>query len=361
MRIEPQSGALEPFVSNAAPGPASRQGATGRGLERPFDVQFGPDGAMYIVDYGVVTVDMSLIEEGKPPYSYEEGTGTIWRVTRDATDFGTLPETYARNYQDVVPLPQVTESFPTLSEADAYDFQRAYVAELAADGFTVNGYKLGFTGEMLPFGTTRSIYGRMFGELQRDSGATIDIGETFVGGNIGFELILVLDDDIEDLPTGEVSAADVADAVARVVPAVEFPDLGFDPPIDLESSDDYLDIIAANAGSRLYVTGAPMDVTALGDLDAIPVRATLDGEATSVDTTAGASLRFPDGQYGALAFLVNVLRENGDPPLQAGDLVFSGALGGDAPADENLGAWVGDFGPLGQVDFTLTDSTATTR
>ena len=276
----------------------------------------------------------------------------------DRADFGTLPETYARNYQDVVPLPQATESLPDFSEADAYDFQRAYVAELEATGLTVNGYKLGFTGDMLPFGTSRSIYGRMFGELQRDSGATIDVSQTFAGGNLGFELVLVLDEDIEDLPAGEVSAADVADAVAQVIPAVEFPDLGFDPPLEPESRDDYLNIIAANAGSRLYVTGQPVDVSALGDLDAIPVRATLNGEATAVDTTAGASLRFADGQYGALAFLVNLLRENGDPSLRAGDIVFSGALGGDAPVAESLGAWLGDFGPLGQVSFTLTDGSA---
>jgi len=82
VRIDPESGQLAPFVSNAAPGPASQQDATGNGLERPFDVQFGPDGAMYIVDYGVVEIDMSLIDQGKPPYAYQEGTGAIWKVTR---------------------------------------------------------------------------------------------------------------------------------------------------------------------------------------------------------------------------------------------------------------------------------------
>jgi glucose/arabinose dehydrogenase len=47
-------------------------------MERPFDVTFGPDGAMYIVDYGVVEIDMDLM----PPYDYQAGTGTVWRVTR---------------------------------------------------------------------------------------------------------------------------------------------------------------------------------------------------------------------------------------------------------------------------------------
>lgn len=81
VRIDPATGELTPFVSNAQPGPASEQEAQGQGMERPFDVTFGADGAMYIVDYGVVTIDMSLTEEGKPPYAYQAGTGTVWKVT----------------------------------------------------------------------------------------------------------------------------------------------------------------------------------------------------------------------------------------------------------------------------------------
>ena len=274
-------------------------------------------------------------------------------------DFGTLPETYTRNYQDVVPLPQATESLPDFSEADAYDFQRAYVVELEANGLTVNGYKLGFTGDMLPFGTSRSIYGRMFGELQRDSGATIDVSQTFAGGNLGFELVLVLDEDIEDLPAGEVSAADVADAVAQVIPAVEFPDLGFDPPLEPESSDDYLNIIAANAGSRLYVTGQAGGRKRLGRPRRHP--------GARHAERGGDGRRHHRGRLAPLRgrpvtarwpFWSTWLRENGDPPLRAGDVVFSGALGGDAPVAESLGACLGDFGPLGQVSFTLTDGSA---
>ncbi|MBW3544788.1 MAG: sugar dehydrogenase [Bacteroidetes bacterium] len=78
VRVDPASGSLSTFVSNMGGGPASEQGMTGKGLERPFDVQFGPDGDMYIVDFGVMTIDMSQA----PPYVYKEGTGVIWKVTR---------------------------------------------------------------------------------------------------------------------------------------------------------------------------------------------------------------------------------------------------------------------------------------
>jgi glucose/arabinose dehydrogenase len=74
----PASGSLEPFVRNRQPGPASTQGMPGEGIERPFDVKFGPDGAMYIVDYGVVDINM----DKAPPYVYRANTGAIWKVSK---------------------------------------------------------------------------------------------------------------------------------------------------------------------------------------------------------------------------------------------------------------------------------------
>jgi glucose/arabinose dehydrogenase len=80
VRIDPATAGVEPFVWNRQPGPASMNGMQGQGLDRPFNVRFGPDGAMYIVDYGVVKIDMSLTKQGKPPYDEVPGTGVIWRV-----------------------------------------------------------------------------------------------------------------------------------------------------------------------------------------------------------------------------------------------------------------------------------------
>lgn len=76
--IDPATGKLEPFIRNIQPGPASAQGRAGSGIEHPFGLRFGPDGAMYIVDYGVVTIDMKK----KPPYAYQPGTGVIWKVSK---------------------------------------------------------------------------------------------------------------------------------------------------------------------------------------------------------------------------------------------------------------------------------------
>jgi glucose/arabinose dehydrogenase len=78
MRVDPATGDLTAFASNNGGGPASLLGEEGKGLERPFDIQFGPDGAMYIVDFGVVNIDMTKM----PPYAYKRGTGVIWKISK---------------------------------------------------------------------------------------------------------------------------------------------------------------------------------------------------------------------------------------------------------------------------------------
>jgi glucose/arabinose dehydrogenase len=79
--IDPQTKRAVPFVRNVRPGPASRQAAKGRGVERPYDVKFGPDGAMYIADYGILNVNPARIREGQVPYEAPPRSGAIWKVT----------------------------------------------------------------------------------------------------------------------------------------------------------------------------------------------------------------------------------------------------------------------------------------
>lgn len=80
--IDPSDGEIVPFIHNAKPGPASAQGAPGMGIERPFDVKFGPDGAMYIVDFGQHAINQARIAEGHLPFEWPPKTGVVWKVTR---------------------------------------------------------------------------------------------------------------------------------------------------------------------------------------------------------------------------------------------------------------------------------------
>jgi glucose/arabinose dehydrogenase len=82
-RIKPNGGDPEPFIINKENGPATQQGGKpGDGIERPFDVKFGPDGAMYIVDYGVHRITVARIAETRLPFEWWPKTGVIWKVTK---------------------------------------------------------------------------------------------------------------------------------------------------------------------------------------------------------------------------------------------------------------------------------------
>jgi glucose/arabinose dehydrogenase len=68
---------VEDFIKNVKEVPASRIGrdaVAGYALERPIDVKFGPDGAMYILDFGQMRT-----KDGKP--DVRPGTGKILRLT----------------------------------------------------------------------------------------------------------------------------------------------------------------------------------------------------------------------------------------------------------------------------------------
>ncbi len=77
VRVDVGTGLVRDFAANKAKGsggPASRL-ETG-GLERPISARFDPSGnALYIVDFGVVTVG----EQGYRPF---KETGVLWRITR---------------------------------------------------------------------------------------------------------------------------------------------------------------------------------------------------------------------------------------------------------------------------------------
>jgi glucose/arabinose dehydrogenase len=82
VQLNPATKEVTPFISNRGGLPGSEQNSLGTAIERPFSVRFGPDGAMYIVDYGQVKIDPSRIAQGREPYAYVQGTGIIWKVSR---------------------------------------------------------------------------------------------------------------------------------------------------------------------------------------------------------------------------------------------------------------------------------------
>ncbi|HWI64984.1 MAG TPA: PQQ-dependent sugar dehydrogenase [Symbiobacteriaceae bacterium] len=74
LRVDPRTRKTEVFARNTEQGPASLTG--GGGFERPAVARFGPDGALYVLDWGHLSVTR------KGPY-HVPYSGVLWRISRD--------------------------------------------------------------------------------------------------------------------------------------------------------------------------------------------------------------------------------------------------------------------------------------
>ncbi len=84
VRVDIKTRRVHDFAVNRIQGPASR--LPHEGFERPSHCQFGPDGSLYVVDWGQIRI---APEEG----GIREiiGTGTLWRIRRTKGPRGELP------------------------------------------------------------------------------------------------------------------------------------------------------------------------------------------------------------------------------------------------------------------------------
>ena len=77
VRVDTTTGEVTDFITNKFSVEASKRSAGG--LEHPSDVTFGPDGAMYITDWGVAHITVDGLK-------LEPNTGVVWRVTARNTN-----------------------------------------------------------------------------------------------------------------------------------------------------------------------------------------------------------------------------------------------------------------------------------
>jgi hypothetical protein len=79
-----RSGQVYDFAVNRMTGPASK--LPHDGFERPSHCQFGPDGALYVVDFGIIHI---APERGG--IRQQIGTGSLWRIRRTGGPQGLVP------------------------------------------------------------------------------------------------------------------------------------------------------------------------------------------------------------------------------------------------------------------------------
>jgi glucose/arabinose dehydrogenase len=84
VRVDMETGQVYDFAVNKRTGPASK--LFHGGFERPSHCQFGPDGALYVVDFGTIHI---APERGAIRQRMD--TGSLWRIRRVAGPQGVTP------------------------------------------------------------------------------------------------------------------------------------------------------------------------------------------------------------------------------------------------------------------------------
>jgi glucose/arabinose dehydrogenase len=84
VRVDMANRRVVDFAVNKIAGPASK--LPHQGFERPSHCQFGPDGALYVVDWG----EIDLAPE-KGGIREQRGTGALWRIRRTEGEVGDAP------------------------------------------------------------------------------------------------------------------------------------------------------------------------------------------------------------------------------------------------------------------------------
>lgn len=232
------------------------------------------------------------------------------------------------------PISPLTNSYPDLTEDEAYRIQDALVA---ARGEAVVGYKLGFTSEAMR--EQMGISGPNHGRLTEDMRVEVDGGavplSALIKPRLEPEIALLLERDLSGpglTPEMVYPALRWAFGALEIVDS-RFRDYRFRAP----------DNTADNSSAARFVLGQPVSLAAVPDLRL--AGALLWRNGRTVDSGVGANAM--GDPVSALAWLANRLGEAGKV-LEAGSIVLTGGLTRAHPAGEG-GTFVAEFGGLGAV------------
>ena len=249
--------------------------------------------------------------------------------------------TLYRARRDRDPIPPITDADPTLTPADAYAIQNAFVALLLEDGGSVVGYKLGLTSKPMQelLGVDQPDYGPVLSSMVFDDGTTLPTG-SYIQPKAEAEIALTLD---RPLRGPDVGVQEAAEAIGGARAAIEVVDSRIrDWKIKL------VDTISDLASSAAIVLGRDVVPVAGWEPRLVGMVVARNGEMQA--TSAGAAA-LGDPVH-AVAWLANTLAPFG-VTLEPGHFVMTGALhaafpvvGGDVVRAEfdRLGTVTARFG-----------------
>ena len=224
----------------------------------------------------------------------------------------------------------------------AYAVQQVNVDARRAQGERIVGRKIGLTSLAVQqqLGVDQPDFGALFADMAYGDGEPMSLSR-LIQPKVEAEIALVLE---RDLTHEQHTFADILGASAYALAAIEVVDSR------IRNWDiRYVDTVADNASSALFVLGSRP--VRLADLDLAAAAMTLsrDGEVLSRGSGA-ACLGNP---LNAAVWLADVMVKMGTP-LRAGDVVLTGALGPMVPVTRP-GTFTAQIDGLGSVRAVFTE------
>jgi len=225
----------------------------------------------------------------------------------------------AERYLAGEPLDLMAQEFAPSSEAEAYDVQRGYVAQLGASRGALGGYKIAYTSAVMreSRGIKAPCTGRLFASEIVDSPAEIRAAD-FVSPAIECEVAARLGSDVA--PSGVPWTREAIGAhVEALMTAFEVVDQR--PSRGPEGVDPAVAGVVTNISGAGAVLGPA--VREWGSLDLAGARGVMSINGEQVGEGLGADVM--GHPLEALAWLANALAARGEQ-LRAGDLVITGSI-----------------------------------
>jgi 2-oxo-3-hexenedioate decarboxylase len=237
----------------------------------------------------------------------------------------------------------ITRADATL--ADGYAVQRALLAEVAAYGAVLCGYKVGTTSAaaMARVGIDEPLYGFLIADGRIPDGGIVDM-HGLTAPRIEMELAFITK---ADLAGATCTPDEVIAATDYVVPAFEI--------IDTRYTAGPFDVVAAvadNMSTARHVLGTQHLDPRTIDLAAIS--ATLQKNGTMIAEGSGANVL--DHPANAVAWLVRALAQIGQS-VPAGSVVLSGGFADALPAADG-DTFVGRYSAGGTISCTFRRSSS---
>lgn len=240
-----------------------------------------------------------------------------------------------KQFKAVAPLPLASQTIKDLDEAKAYKIQADLVELYKVHGGQISGYKAGLTSKPAQekFKASGPVSGVLFKSMLITDGVAKLKGHAMM--MLEVEIAYELKQDV----TQPVDAAAAPGLVAKVMPAVEVPELKF---ADMKALT-VADIVAANVGARTYLLGKPVSPSGL-DVNAVTGQLMRDGQAVGQPAPGRAAL---GDQWQALAWTINNALKQG-LPVKAGMVFLTGSLGPMYPAQagQHQAVYTGGLGEL---------------